>query len=107
MGSDREVVMAAPTRPRMRKACSQAADHYRREHIDAGAATVDVQVMVDRVPQFTPGIADGANWYKVGSLLVEPAGDMLYIYLSADSGAVKLEQVPEDVVPNRAPDRES
>ena len=99
--------MAAPTRPRMRKACAQAAEHYRREHIDPAGAPVEIQVMVDRVPQFTPGVGEGANWYKVGSLLVEPAGAMLYVYLSADSGAVKLEQVLEDVVPDRPPNRES
>lgn len=98
--------MAAPTRHHMRKACAQAAEHYRREHIAPGAAVVDVQIMVDTVPQLTPGVGNGANWYKVGSLLVEPAGDMLYVYLSADSGAVKLEQSLEDVVPDRAPDRE-
>lgn len=95
--------MAAPTRPRMRKACAQAAEHYRREHAGS-AATVDVQVMVDRVPHLTPGVSEGANWYKVGSLLVEPPGNLLYIYLNADSGAVKLEQALEDVVSNHEHD---
>jgi uncharacterized membrane protein YebE (DUF533 family) len=94
--------MAAPTLPRMRRACAHAAEHYRREHMANDELNLRIQVTVDRVPHLAPEVGEDTDWYKVGSLFVEPLSRMLHVYLDSSSGAVKLEQPLEDVVSNDA-----
>jgi uncharacterized membrane protein YebE (DUF533 family) len=92
--------MTAPRRRRMKEACTQAAEHYRREHLEHDQAETRISITVDRVPHLAPAVGDTPDWYKVGSLLVEPDHLMLNVYLDSSSDAVKLEQALEDVVPN-------
>lgn len=91
-------IARGPGQKRMKAACTEAAEHYRRTHMESDEADVQVQVMVDRVPHLAPEFGQGTDWYKVGSLFVEPLDRMLHVYLEASTGAVKLEQPPEDVV---------
>jgi hypothetical protein len=83
----------------MRKACAQAASHYRREHAESDQPDIHIQVTVGSVPHLAPGVGDNTDWYEVGTLLIDPPGDLLRVYLDADSGGVKLEQALEDVPP--------
>ena len=91
-------IARAPGQKRMKAACVEAADHYRRSHMESDEPHVQVQVMVDPVPHLAPEFGQGTDWYKVGSLFVEPLDRMLHVYLEASTGAVKLEQPPEDVI---------
>ncbi len=84
----------------MKEACTQAAEHYRREHLEHDQAGTRISITVDRVPHLAPAVGETPDWYKVGSLLVEPDHLMLNVYLDAATDAVKLEQALEDVVPN-------
>jgi hypothetical protein len=92
----------------MKQACTEAAEHYRREHLEGDRAGSTISITVDEVPHLAPAVGDTPDWYRVGSLLVEPDHLMLDVYLDAATDAVKLEQALEDVIPSdeaTAPDR--
>jgi uncharacterized membrane protein YebE (DUF533 family) len=71
--------------------------------MDRSQAQDRIQVTVDPVPHLAPEVGETTDWYKVGSLFVEPLSRMLHVYLDSRTGAVKLEQDLEDVTPARKP----
>jgi hypothetical protein len=82
--------MAAPSQHQMRAACARAAAHVQRTH--QGGDAVRVEMTVAPVPQLAPEIGNRSDWYKVGSLYLDPQDRLLHVYLDPNADAVKLEQ---------------
>jgi len=89
--------MIAPTQAAMSRAWIAAAVHYRRQYMASPEDGGVIEITVNRVPHLGPGVGRSMDWYKIGSLFVEPLYRLLDVYANATTGAVKLDQTIEDV----------
>ncbi len=82
----------APDATAMRQACLDALHHRLLRKDDP-----EVNVTVDIVPHFVPGMGTSGEWYRIGALHLLSTDSYLTVYLDAVTHKVQVEQAMIEV----------